>query len=66
VGCGTGALSRAILDRCNPTAVDAVEPLPASFAQRSNASAIAALRRRLLTTCLCVMVRLTSSFRGSC
>ena len=26
VGCGTGALSRAILDRCNPTSVDAVEP----------------------------------------
>jgi SAM-dependent methyltransferase len=26
VGCGTGALSEAILDRCDPTAVDAVEP----------------------------------------
>ena len=26
VGCGTGALSEAILDRCNPTSVDGVEP----------------------------------------
>ena len=26
VGCGTGALSEAILDRCDPTSVDGVEP----------------------------------------
>lgn len=26
VGCGTGALSEAILDRCNPTSVDGIEP----------------------------------------
>ncbi len=46
VGCGTGALCAAILDRCSPSSVTAVEPSEGFLATaRSNLAGRAALRR---------------------